>query len=344
MHVTLLVPDLFWPRDDGGGSDREPELPAAVRLLSRARPRRFPPLSLEAWLCQAFDVERQQDWPIAPITLGYDGGDTGDDYWLRADPVHLALQRDRLVLIDAGVLKPGAEEAAELVSVLNRHFAAEGLSFDAPHPARWYLRVSSPPRLVTREISQAAGRDIAGALPSGEDCLRWQRTLNEIQMLLHGQPSNQRRESRGELPINSVWLWGGGRRAAVPGRHFSHVAAGNVLALALGARAGAAPAALDFIAVARPHVTGGPHAQVLIVAETPAARHGDYPAWREELAEIERAWFAPLLSALRRRILEHLAVVVLHPRACLRFDVSVVDLLKFWRPVQPLSAHAPGAT
>ena len=28
MHVTLLVPDLFWPRDDGGGAYRELELPA----------------------------------------------------------------------------------------------------------------------------------------------------------------------------------------------------------------------------------------------------------------------------------------------------------------------------
>ncbi|MBI3045552.1 MAG: phosphoglycerate mutase [Betaproteobacteria bacterium] len=343
MHVTLLVPDLFWPRDDGGGAYRELELPGIERFLSRARRKAFPPLSLEAWLCQAFGVERQQDWPVAPITLDYDGGNAGDHYWLRADPVHLAPQRDGLTLLDASVLNPGAEDAAELVAVLNRHFAADGLSFATPHPARWYLRVPRPPRLVTREISQSAGRDITGALPSGEDCLQWRRTLNEIQMLLHDQPANQRRESHGELPINSVWLWGGGRHTTVPGRYFSHVAGGNTLALALAARTGADPVTPDFVAARRPSVAGQP-SRVLVVAEAAGARFGDVQAWRAELEEIERMWFAPLLSALGRRILEHLAVVVLHPRASMRFEITALDLLRFWRTAQHLSAHAPGAT
>jgi len=85
MHVTLLVPDLFWPRDDGEAPYRELELPSAALLLARARCRRFPPLSPEAWLCQAFEVERQHDWPVAPLTLVLDGGDAADAYWLRAD-------------------------------------------------------------------------------------------------------------------------------------------------------------------------------------------------------------------------------------------------------------------
>ncbi len=341
MHVTLLVPDLFWPRDDGEGAYRELELPALARLLSRARRQSFPPLGLEAWLCQAFEVERQQDWPVAPITLDFDGGDAGDDYWLRADPVHLAPRRDRLTLIDPEALKPGAEDAAELIALLNRHFAGDGLVFQAPHPARWYLRAPGTPRLATREISQAAGRDIAGALPSGEDGLRWRRTLNEIQMLLHEHPVNQRRESRRELPINSVWLWGGGRRP-VPGQHFSHVGGANVLALALATRIGAKTTVPDGVPDRQPS-TADRAARTLIVAEASAARYGDDQAWRQALAEIERAWFAPLLSALRRRDLDGLAVVALHPRACERFEATPIDLLKFWRPLRPLSTHAPGA-
>lgn len=341
MHVTLLVPDLLWPRDDGAGAYRELELPALARFLARARRQSLPPLGVEAWLCQAFGVERQQDWPVAPITLGFDGGDTGDDYWLRADPVHLAPGRDRLTLVDPDELKPGVEDAAELIALLNRHFARDGLVFQAPHPGRWYLRVPGAPRLATREISQAAGRDIASALPSGEDSPRWRRTLNEIQMLLHEHPVNQRRESRGELPINSVWLWGGGRRRPVPGQPFSHVGGANVLALALAASTGARTTVPDGVPDRQPSTTDRA-ARTLVVAEAAAARYGDNQAWRQALAEIERAWFAPLLSALTRRDLDGLAVVALHPRACERFEATPGDLLKFWRRVRPLSAHAPG--
>ena len=337
MHVTLLVPDLFWPRDDGGGAYRELELPVIERFLSRARREPFPPLSLEAWLCQAFEVERQQDWPVAPITLAYDGGDAGDHYWLRADPVHLTPQRDRLTLLDTSVLNPGAEDAAELIAVLNRHFAGEGLVFQAPHPARWYLLVPGTPRLATRELTLAAGRDIAGALPAGEDGLRWRRILNEIQMLLHEHPVNQRRESRGALPINSVWPWGGGRRAPVFGQHFSHVAGENTLASALAARAGAE----KLTGTALPAASRG--TRILVVMETSSARHGDDRAWRQELADMEHAWFTPLLTALRRRELDGLAVVALHPRACVRFDATRMDLLKFWRPQRSLPAYAPEA-
>ena len=337
MHVTLLVPDLFWPRDDGGGAYRELQLPAIERFLSRARREPFPSLSLEAWLCQAFEVERQQDWPVAPITLAYDGGDAGDHYWLRADPVHLTPQRDRLTLLDASVLNPDAEDAAELIAVLNRHFAGEGLVFQAPHPARWYLLAPRTPRLATRELTLAAGRDIADALPAGEDSPQWRRILNEIQMLLHEHPVNQRRESRGALPINSVWPWGGGRRVPVSGQHFSHVAGENALACALAARTGAEILTGTALPVATPS------ARILVVTETSSARHGDDQAWRRALAKIERAWFVPSLMALRRHELDGLAVVALHPRACVRFDTTRMDLLKFWRPQRPLSAYAPGA-
>lgn len=335
MHVTLLVPDLFWPHDNGGAAYREPELPALARLLSRARRRSSPPLGIEAWLCQVFGVERQQDWPIAPVTLGFDGGDAGDDYWLRADPVNLTPRRGQMTLVDSESLEPGADDAAELTAHLNRHFADDGLIFQAPHPARWYLRVPGTPRLVTREISGAAGSDIGSMLPAGEDGPRWRHTLNEIQMLLHEHPVNQRRESRGKPPINSVWLWGGGRRQVPTGRPFSHVGGANALALALASITGASTGLPDFAADRSGHT--------LIVAEAPAAHYGDDRAWLQVLAQIERDWFAPLHGALSRRDLAGLVLVALHPRACLRFEVTPLDLLKFWRLLRPVASHAPGA-
>jgi hypothetical protein len=336
MRVTILVPDLFWPRDDGEAPYRELELPAAALLLSRSRKRLFPAIGLEAWLCQAFEVERQQDWPAAPLTLVFDGLDAADGYWLRADPVHFLAHRDRLTLLEPGAVSPRAEDAAELVALFNRHFTGDGLSFHAPHPARWYVRVPGAPRLVTRELSLAAGRDIAGALPTGEDSLRWRRVLTEIQMLMHEHPVNQRREARGDLPINSVWLWGGGRRPDVPGHHFTHVGGENALAQALGARAGAEP-------IDGARLPSDRSAHALVVAEAVSARYGDDRAWQQSLLAIERAYLAPVLAGLRQGTVKEAAVVALHSRGCVRFEASRADLLKFWRGARPLHVHAPGA-
>jgi hypothetical protein len=335
MHVTLLVPDLFWPREDGDGPYRELELPSAALLLARARRRSFPPIGLETWLCQAFEVERLHDWPVAALTLAMDGGDPADGYWMRADPVHLLAHRDRLTLLDPGVVKPRAEDAEELVPLLNRHFSADGLEFQAPHPARWYVRAPGAPRLATRELSQAAGRDVAGALPTGEDSLRWRRVLTEIQMLFHEHAVNQRREQRGELPINSVWLWGGGRRPPVPGQHFTHVAGENHLAQALAGRTGAE-------VLPGPQWPADRSARVLAIAEIPAARYGDDLPWRQALAAIESTHFAPLLAQLRAGPVSEASIIALHPRACLRVELARADLLKFWRGRRPLHAHAPG--
>ncbi|HXF67574.1 MAG TPA: hypothetical protein VNK67_12875 [Burkholderiales bacterium] len=342
MHVTLLVPDLLWPR-----ASREAyeglELPALELILARARRRLFPPLGLEAWLCRAFEVERQQDWPVAPLMLAFDGGEPGEDYWLCADPVHLEARRDRLVLFGPEVVRPTREESDALVAALNRHFAADAIAFAAPHPERWYLRAEPAPRLVTRELSAAAGAEVEMDLPAGEDGPRWRRLLNEIQMLLHDHPVNQAREARGAPTANGLWLWGGGRLPRVPGRPFSHVAAGNPLALALAARSDAEPAVPGALTGRCAPAACDRNARVLVLAETPAARYGDGESWRRALAEVERAWGATLLAALRERRVTSLAVVALHPRACLRFEANAADLLKFWRRPRPLAAHAPAA-
>src|SRR5688572_12740058 len=77
MQCTLLIPHLFWPRVTADAIERGLELPQLRKLLGRAQLERHSAITPEAWLCQAFEVERQQDWPIAPLTLALDGGEPG---------------------------------------------------------------------------------------------------------------------------------------------------------------------------------------------------------------------------------------------------------------------------
>src|SRR5262245_29700570 len=141
MHCHLFAPALLRP-----GVEIRERLPAAETLIAKGRRRTVPFESAEAWLCERFGVARQRDWPVAPYALLGDGGAPGDDYWLRADPVHLVVDRDRLVL--AGSARLSREEAESLVEPLNAHFAGE-IVLHPLRPERWYARLPAAPDLVT---------------------------------------------------------------------------------------------------------------------------------------------------------------------------------------------------
>ncbi|HEX6006382.1 MAG TPA: hypothetical protein VFY80_00380 [Burkholderiales bacterium] len=337
MQCTLLIPHLA-PRADlldapGGG----PDLPNLQLLMSRGRHRAFPPLAWEAWLCQAFEVERQRDWPVAPLTLAADGGDPEESYWLRADPVHMRIHRNQLVLSDTSGFAVSLEEARALVESMNAHFKPEGLRFSAPHANRWYLRVDNDPGVSTTALDDAAGDLIDRHLPAGPNALAWRRILNETQMLLHAHAINEAREARGEPAINGVWFWGGGRRTAVPGRHFTAVVSNEALGLALAAHADvtASPLprnAVQWLAARSEH---GAHRLVVPDALTASARRGDAVAWRRALEALDADWIGPLIQALKAGRLAEVALVAPAPLACHRFELRRRDLLRFWRMPRP---------
>ena len=213
VQLTLIIPDLIPPRDSAVAD--LPNLPGLAALLAACRD--FTPCDdgLEGLLCARFGIVKQNDWPAAPVLAADAGIDTRDDYWFCAEPVHLQAQGDTLVF-DPAAMRYSADELAALFATLNRHFAADDMQFIvAPGPASaaafGYLRC--PGVVAASALSAAAlqGRSIFQFMPQGEDGKAVRRWLNEIQMLLHDDPVNAAREEHGEPPINSVWLWGGGK-------------------------------------------------------------------------------------------------------------------------------------
>jgi hypothetical protein len=158
-------------------------------------------------------VARQQDWPAAPWRL--DAQAAGDAYWLCADPVHLRLDRNQLLLDAGAATSLDHAGASALVDTLNAHFAADGLLFQAVTTSQWVLRVPRPLGLATTPPRQAAGRPAALTQPTGIDAPWARRLANEAQMVLHQADLNAAREAARQAPLNSLWLWGGGTRAGV---------------------------------------------------------------------------------------------------------------------------------
>lgn len=323
MHLELVVPALF-------AVQGVPSLPALELLLARGRRSGSEPRSLEDWLGGAFGLGRGS-LPAGALTLLGCGQDAGSDFWLRADPVHLRAERDRLLLVPGQALELAAEEAAELAAALNRHCAGQ-LELRVLRPDAWCARSAQEIALEARSPVELAGAGAAGRLPDK----RWQLLLTEIQMALHAHPVNAARERRGALPANSLWLWGAGRAPAASGP-WQSVSAQDPVALGLARAAGVrqrdpGAGADEWLAQAR---EDGRHL-VVLDALRGARALGDGALARHAQA-LEARWFAPLLAALRSG---RIGMVTLHvPDAAVSFETVRGDLRRFWRRARPLGAY-----
>lgn len=287
--LRLIVPALFQSDDliDMLGAAR---LPGLDRLLARGRREPLGSDDTESLLCQALGIARQQDWPVAPISMALAGQDPEQGYWLRADPVHVRIERDRLLLHE--IPDSDAEGEKILCAALSEHFAGD-FSLQFLRPGAWVLRAGSRPQLTTTPLSRAAGQNIDPLLPAGADALHWRKLLNEVQMLLFQHPANQAREARGEDAINSVWLWGGGYLPEAMLQSARTVLSSEADWRALGAFAGAGVGMLP-----EKWDREVPENALLVLDEPHRRlRSGDPSGWLEAMRQLEKNWLNPLLAA-----------------------------------------------
>jgi len=294
MRLVLVLPGLLELRDAGGGLVRAPAL---AQLLAAAGPPAREDGDIAAPLAACYGIDRQTDWPLAPIRLAALGVDPGGAYWLAADPVTLVVGRDDVRL--TGVVDDLARADADaLVGMLNAHFIGDGLAFVAPRPDAIFVRTETRPQLSTLPLAVARGRSLRTLLPTGADADAWRRWQSEMQMLLHEHPVNLERERAGRPPANSVWFSGGGtlpaRREPGPSiRTFATEGIAVALAAHAGSPARALPVLLDN---ALEEVRG---AESIVVALD--ASH--------DVTAIEQTWAAPAWNALAAGRLDAVSIL-----------------------------------
>ncbi len=337
MHCHLLVPGFGPPRGEASELCNALAPDALETLISRGRRSCAPAFGTERWLLERFGVPRQRDWPAAPFSLIAEGGTPGSDAWICADPVHLRIERDRLMLADSTLFRIARDEAEGLGGSINSHFG-DSLMVYPMQPQRWYARLPACPDMETTPLSLVRGGAIETRLAHGPEAMRWQAFANELQMLLHDHPVNLAREARGELPVNSLWLWGAGQLPQLSARPFQYVAASDPLARGLAQASGAQARELAMNAqawLAQAHNAG----IGLIVVDALAApsQYGQAEAWREALSRMELDWFAPFLAALKQGSLGMLTLHLLGRERALHVEVTRSDLRRFWRRRQALA-------
>ncbi|MDR3391728.1 MAG: hypothetical protein P4L77_08330 [Sulfuriferula sp.] len=327
MHIDLLVPHLIPAAEMRQALLDNLALPALATLLARgSHTMTDAPGGMDAVLYRRFGIARQADWPIAPITLLADGGNPAEHYWLRADPVHLRATRDQLMLVDSAAFNISQDEAEQFAEAFNRHFRQDGLLLYPLRPNRWYLKIDTPPTLTTHSVNSVAGKHIDAYLPGGPDALAWHRLYNEIQMLFFSLNVNDIREARGELPINSLWCWGGGvlpkTEAVACSKLYANDSDARALAFAAGVPNDKLP--VNAAAIDQPAI-------ILLDALTGGAQYGDYTGWREALLQLEHDWFAPLLAGLKSGRISSLQITTATQHRLVDWQIQRSNLLKFWR-------------
>lgn len=332
--LTLYVPGLAGPEVDLADSDM-PEAPALRQMLSRARRRRLPRQEYYRQMAglQGLETSPDKDVPVAAVTRLIDGEDHPGGLWMRADPVHLSADRDRLLLIDTSLFALSQHDALAIATEAQQVLDMEGWRMEVPFPNRWYIQLDEDPEVSTSDPYRAGGRDVDSHLPAGAGGRRLHRLLNEIQMQLFEADINREREGRGDLPVNSLWFWGVGELPDVLPRCWSAVCSDDPFARGLAMLSmtpcrsvpGSATELLDAAA---------PESDILVILEACrlAAQYADLRLWHDAVADLEQHWFAPLLDALRGDAVQAITMVT----GGREFLLRPSDLKKFWRRQRPL--------
>jgi hypothetical protein len=268
--------------------------------------------------------------PVAALSALGEGMDTGTAYWMRADPVHLQLQRDSF-LLDQVIAFQDPAQAQALALDFNQVFSADGMTLVLSDGQRWYLRLEKPPAVVTVPVAMALGRDINDLLPHGGDALHWHRVLTEIQMLLHTHPINAMREAHGDSPVNSLWFWGGGILPQhMPQRPDLAVWANDALMRGLahvhGCACNALPGSPQFLQD-QPALN---HVVVLDALCWPFLGR-DVELWAERLQQLDHAWFEGLLQTLRSGKISTLTLYLSGGGGVWKYELTRWSFYKFWR-------------
>jgi hypothetical protein len=222
MAEPLILPFAGLPLTDDGHAPpiALPLLPNLAALLARLVPtgrddadayRLSPPHERALALALGLSgVDGGLPW--AAHAAAIDGIDTGDRPWGLLSPVNWQVGRESLTMGDPAALGLDNARARAFFDVLQPLLANAGWPLVWGAPTRWYVTHESLAALPTASLDRVIGRNPDVWLPDSPAAKPFKRLASEVQMLLYTHPLNAAREVCGELPLNSVWLSGCGRR------------------------------------------------------------------------------------------------------------------------------------
>ena len=167
--------------------------------------------SFEKEVCNDFNIEQQNDYPIAAILADEEFTSDSKYTFFHATPCYFSLQRDYYKFEKNLENECSPDELKILCADLNQHFSDNDQKFfiferKLFFATKKYTNIST---YFPEEINQVPNRSF---LPFGQDEVWWHKFINELQMFLFDYLINKKREESNQYPINSIWFSGGGKK------------------------------------------------------------------------------------------------------------------------------------
>lgn len=195
---------------------------------------------------------------LAPLRLPSAGNDSNDPVWA-VELVHLSPSRDGAALLPASELDIAEAHSVALFESVHDFFAEAGFGLERATPAIWRIR---PPEGCTVAAASPALVSLTSVndwWPQDDATRPWRRLVNEVQMLWFDHAVNRERFERQQVPVNSLWLYGGAAPAQL-------------------AKGGTLPPAVE---------------PALAASLADAANRQDWGRWLQVLQALEHDTFAP---------------------------------------------------
>ena len=167
--------------------------------------------------------------PIEAASMGVELGPT--DIAFRCNLVTLGSGADGEEIMDdfsAGHIT--SAEAAELIRTINRELGTHDFAFypgvSYRHLLVWH---GGKEKMQTTPPHDITGQTVTGHLPEGEGSETLRELMHCSRTILATHPVNKKRQASGHKPASSIWLWGQGRRPAVPTIHERFGLSGSVI-------------------------------------------------------------------------------------------------------------------
>jgi hypothetical protein len=306
--------------------------PALGRLLERAAPAETSTSPLDSaestWIARhVFEAPGRA--PTAPYAWAALTGTTATTGMIwHADPVHIEVGRDSLIVRGLNDAPPDEAEADALIAAANEALAEADCELRRAG-SQWFLHTDRVWSFMPPPLSDALGQAYSPAEFDEQDSMHWSRLHNAIQMRWHTDPVNEAREGRGLPPINALWLHGGGSWRALPPLRWLRVHSERAELRGAATAAGSTTA----------RVTDAVTDNALLVWDDalPAARQHNWKDWLESMSVIDdRLATLPSFKTLE--------LVLAGRRQVQSWIAQPSDRLKFWRSTSLAEAMTEAKT
>ena len=200
---------------------------AAVVVLPAVSDGRLPDQSLRRWLAKSLPQRMPEstellatildvlnmpcpDSGLAALRMWGQTGERPSAWIAAADLVYLEPRLDHLCLHAQARVDVPTSDLRPLFDHLQRSLE-DGSDFGfARIGSCGYVRANDPMATASLPAYMVDQQKPDEFMPSGDDAASYRNLISEIEMALHDHEVNLQRQAKGQSPINSLWLWGGG--------------------------------------------------------------------------------------------------------------------------------------